>query len=131
MHACILGPRLRISAVEQWFSTFLGERNPNETFQRLEEPLYIYFIVLCKKHYLPQIAPQKIAPPKRLKTTDPINKMRLAYSCSDFFKIKIQTVKKYIYFHNPVLNFKLAEPLDCTGGTLGFRGTPVENQLYD
>ena len=34
---------LKIS--HQWFSTFFGERNPNETFQRLEEPLYIYSIV--------------------------------------------------------------------------------------
>ena len=32
----------------QWFSTFLVERNPNETFQRLEEPLCGNLIVLCQ-----------------------------------------------------------------------------------
>ena len=32
----------------QWFSTFLVERNPNETFQRLEEPLCDNLIVLCQ-----------------------------------------------------------------------------------
>ena len=63
-------------ALYQWFSTFLVERNPNETFQRLKEPLCSNLIVLCKKHHL-------------------INKMRLKYSCSDLFTIKIliQTVK--------------------------------------
>ena len=34
--------------LEQWFSTFLVERNPNETFQRLEEPLCGNLIVLCQ-----------------------------------------------------------------------------------
>ena len=34
--------------VDQWFSTFLVEWNPNETFQRLEEPLCSNFIVLCQ-----------------------------------------------------------------------------------
>ena len=32
----------------QWFSIFLVERNPNETFQRLEEPLCGNLIVLCQ-----------------------------------------------------------------------------------
>ena len=34
--------------VYQWFSTFLVERNPNETFQRLEEFLCNNLIVLCQ-----------------------------------------------------------------------------------
>ena len=38
--------------LDQWFSTFLVERNPNKTFQRLEEPLCINLILICKKHYL-------------------------------------------------------------------------------
>ena len=72
------------------------ERNPNETFQRLEEPLCNNLIVLCKKHHL-------------------INKMRLKYSCSDLFtlKILIQTVKNYIYSHEK-FNEKLDPNVSCT-----------------
>ena len=36
----------------QWFSTFLLERNPKETFQWLEEPLSNNSTVLCKKQRL-------------------------------------------------------------------------------
>ena len=38
--------------------------------------------------------------------------------------------KQYAYNNNKLdsaFECKLAEPLDCTGGTLGFRGTLVEN----
>ena len=37
-----------IDTLDQWFSTFLVERNPNKTFQRLEEPLCGNLIVLCQ-----------------------------------------------------------------------------------
>ena len=85
-----------LSSLEQWFSTFLVERNPNETFQRLEEPLCNNLIVLSKKHHL-------------------INKMRLKYSCSDLFttKILIQTVKNYIYSRKK-FNEKLEPNVSCT-----------------
>ena len=65
--------------IDQWFSIFLVERNPNETFQRLEEPLCINLILICKKNYL-------------------INIMRLTYLCSDLLTIKIQTEKKVHLF---------------------------------
>ena len=35
-----------LGCLGQWFSTFLVKRNPNETFQRLEEPLCGNLIVL-------------------------------------------------------------------------------------
>ena len=43
--------------IDQWFSTFLLERNPHETFQRLEEPLCNNLIVLCNKHHLIEMRP--------------------------------------------------------------------------
>ena len=41
-------PADKYEGLNQWFSTFLVERNPNETFQRLEEPLCGNLIDLCQ-----------------------------------------------------------------------------------
>ena len=78
--------------LQQWFSTFLVERNPNETFQRLEEPLCNNLISYA--NHL-------------------INKMRLKYSCLDLFTIKIQTVKNYIYSCKK-FNVNLEPDFSCT-----------------